>query len=91
LSHSTSPIFVKVFLKYGLENYLLRLASNHDLPDLCLLSSWDYRREPPTPSVVCSSDAGRRPLLALGECLVVLHRMLESGEAKGDLEIRGSP
>jgi hypothetical protein len=39
LSHSTSPIFVKGFLRQGLENYLLWLASNHDPPDLCLLSS----------------------------------------------------
>jgi hypothetical protein len=24
-----------------------RLASNHDPPDLCLLSSWDCRHKPP--------------------------------------------
>jgi hypothetical protein len=30
-------------------NYLPRLASNHDPPDLCLLSSWDCRSEPPVP------------------------------------------
>jgi hypothetical protein len=44
LSHSTSPIFVKGFSKYGLKNYLPGLASNllipdPDPPDLCLLSS----------------------------------------------------
>jgi hypothetical protein len=44
LSHSTSPIFVRV-----LQNYLPGLASNHDPPDLCLLSSWDYRCEPLAP------------------------------------------
>jgi hypothetical protein len=32
-------------------NYLLRLASNHDLPNFSLPSSKDYRREPP----VCDS------------------------------------
>jgi hypothetical protein len=26
-------------------NYLFKLASNLDPPDLCLLSSWDYRHE----------------------------------------------
>jgi hypothetical protein len=50
LSHSTSPIFVKGFSRQGLANYLLRLASNCDPPDLCLLSSWDYRHEPPASS-----------------------------------------
>jgi hypothetical protein len=35
----------------GLSNYLPRLALNRDPPDLCLLSSWDYRREPPAPGM----------------------------------------
>jgi hypothetical protein len=39
LSHSTSPIFVKGFSRSVLANYLPRLASNHNPPDLCLLSS----------------------------------------------------
>jgi hypothetical protein len=30
-------------------NYLSGLASNHDPPDFCLLSSLDYRCEPPVP------------------------------------------
>jgi hypothetical protein len=30
-------------------NSLPGLALNHDPPDLCLLSSWDYGREPPAP------------------------------------------
>jgi hypothetical protein len=38
LSHSASPFLCWVFLRYGLENYLPRLALNHN-PDLCLLSS----------------------------------------------------
>jgi hypothetical protein len=37
------------FLKYGLLNYLLGLASNHDPSDFCLLSSKDYRCEQPVP------------------------------------------
>jgi hypothetical protein len=41
LSHSTSPFICVgfVFLRYGLSNYLPRLASNHNPPDLCFLSS----------------------------------------------------
>jgi hypothetical protein len=35
-------------------SYLPRLASNGDPPDLCLLSSWDYRREPQCPTLPCS-------------------------------------
>jgi hypothetical protein len=38
LSHSTSPI-VGGGYKQGLTNYLPRLVSNHNPPDLCLLSS----------------------------------------------------
>jgi hypothetical protein len=31
----------------------LGLASNHNCPDACLLSSWDYRHEPPVPGDTC--------------------------------------
>jgi hypothetical protein len=37
------------FSRQGLTNYLPGLALNHDPHDLCLLSSWDYRPEPPAP------------------------------------------
>jgi hypothetical protein len=50
LSHSTSLFCEGYFLRQGLKNYLPGLALNLDPPDLCLLSSWDYRREPPAPS-----------------------------------------
>jgi hypothetical protein len=30
-------------------NFLPRMALNHNPPDLCLLSSQDYRHEPPEP------------------------------------------
>jgi hypothetical protein len=52
LSHSTSPVFVLGFGFFqdgGLANYLPRLALNHDPPEFCLLSSLDYRCEPPMP------------------------------------------
>jgi hypothetical protein len=38
-----------LFFKIGFANYLPRLASNLNPPDLCLLSSWDYRGEPLVP------------------------------------------
>jgi hypothetical protein len=38
------------WLRWGLANVLPGLASNHDSPDLCLLSGWDYRLEPPQPA-----------------------------------------
>jgi hypothetical protein len=47
LSHSTSPIFVKGFFEIGFHELFARLALNLDPPDLCLLSSQDYRYEPP--------------------------------------------
>jgi hypothetical protein len=45
LSHSTSCFCVRYFKDRVSWNYLPRLALNHDLPDLCLLSSKDYRSE----------------------------------------------
>jgi hypothetical protein len=39
------------FRNYFLVNYLPGLASNFDPPDLCLLSSYDYRHEPLAPSI----------------------------------------
>jgi hypothetical protein len=48
LNHSTS-LFGMGFFDMGLVNYLPRLALNYDSPDLCLLSSYDYRHVPPVP------------------------------------------
>jgi hypothetical protein len=52
LSHSTSPLgWWSFFLGDGffrdrvLWTICLGLTLNHDLPDICLLSSWDYRCE----------------------------------------------
>jgi hypothetical protein len=54
LSHSTSLFLCWVFSRKSLVNYLPRLALNLNPPDLCLLNSWDYRREPPAPG--CSPN-----------------------------------
>jgi hypothetical protein len=47
-SEPTPPpaLFLWCFIsRYGLENYLPGLASNHSPPDRCLLRSWDCRPE----------------------------------------------
>jgi hypothetical protein len=62
LTHSTSPIFVMVFSRWGLVNYLPRLALNHKPRDLYLLSSWDYRYEPLVPSLGEFLDSQTIPL-----------------------------
>jgi hypothetical protein len=33
-------------------NYLSRLVLNHDPPDLCLLSNYNYRHEPQAPGYI---------------------------------------
>jgi hypothetical protein len=37
------------FFKIGSQELFALVASNHDPPELCLLSSEDYRREPLEP------------------------------------------
>jgi hypothetical protein len=39
--------FKAYLLRWGLANFWPRLVSNYDCPNFCLLSSWDYRGEPP--------------------------------------------
>jgi hypothetical protein len=48
LSHSASPFLYWIFLRWSFVNYFPWLA----LPDLCHLSSWDYRSEPPMPGFI---------------------------------------
>jgi hypothetical protein len=49
LSYFTNPFFVMDFFFFffgdKVSSYLPGQASNHNPPDLFLLSSWDYRRE----------------------------------------------
>jgi hypothetical protein len=49
LSKSNQSFLALSIFKIRLENYLPGLASNHLPPDLCLPSSWDYRRGPLKP------------------------------------------
>jgi hypothetical protein len=51
-SHTSSPFYSSYFEDGGLTNYLPRLASNHDLSDLNLPCSYDYRCEPLVPSQI---------------------------------------
>jgi hypothetical protein len=52
VSRSTA-LSVKGFLGWGLTNHLPGLALNRDPPDLCFLSSWDYRCEHQCPACFC--------------------------------------
>jgi hypothetical protein len=56
LSHSTSPFCVRYFLNRVSQTYLPRLTSNCNPPDLYLLSSLDYRHEPPVPGWLQTLD-----------------------------------
>jgi hypothetical protein len=51
LSNSASPFLWPVFWDRVSRIIWLGLASNLDLPELCLLSHYDYRHKPPTPSL----------------------------------------
>jgi hypothetical protein len=42
-------ILLWLFWRWGLTNYLLRLASNNNPPNLSLPSSQNYRSKPPAP------------------------------------------
>jgi hypothetical protein len=63
LSHNPSPFCVGYFQERVLKTFP-RLALNLDPPDHCLLSRWDYRHEPLTPSYI--------PFLAKGNVLMKL-------------------
>jgi hypothetical protein len=50
-------------------HYLPGLASNYEPPDFCLLSSWDYRHEPPVPGyIVLFSGKGDLHIVSHNGC-----------------------
>jgi hypothetical protein len=71
------------------------MTSNRDPPDLSLPSSWDYRREPPTPDCIMYIFMSSRVVTCVGESyLYVLKKIfLETGPgfiALVALELLGS-
>jgi hypothetical protein len=46
------PLLPAYFLKWGLVNFFPCLALDQDPPHLCLPCNWDYRCEPPWPTLV---------------------------------------
>jgi hypothetical protein len=50
LSYSASPFFVMGYSREVSQTICPGLALNCDPPDLCFLSSWDYKREPLAPT-----------------------------------------
>jgi hypothetical protein len=45
--HKCEPPYLANLLRWGVTNFLSRLALNLDPTDLCLVSSWDYRHVSP--------------------------------------------
>jgi hypothetical protein len=63
-------IFVFVF-ELRAHELCLEMALNPDLPVRCLLSSWDYRHEPPAPSCGALSCPALGQEGVIGLCLDV--------------------
>jgi hypothetical protein len=67
LSFSTSPFFVLCIFETGSLELFPRLALNRDPPDLCLLSTWDYRCEPPHLACKSSFSIASSDYMCLGQ------------------------